>query len=100
MAAWGLGAPGQGRLGASGPGALGALGLGGCPGSATAWEANHHLRASTRGVDSGVTGRLPPNLLESTRLCTCLPLQLQDLAKKLKNESGGLDLMGYIELQR
>lgn len=27
-------------------------------------------------------------------------LQTQDLSKKLKDESGGLDLLGYIEFQR
>lgn len=27
-------------------------------------------------------------------------VHIQDLSKKLKDEGGGLDLMGYIELQR
>lgn len=30
----------------------------------------------------------------------CCHPHSQDLAKKLKDQTGGLDLMGYIELQR
>jgi hypothetical protein len=45
-----------------------------------------------------VASRDPPSPLRTPPLPPAGP-QTQDLAKKLK-ESGGLDLMGYIEFQR